>query len=319
MKTNCKLVMAGALGLAALSPAQAIVINSTFGAENAALLGSDFGSVVRINITGPNGVVPCTGSLISAVTILTAKHCTSGLGVSAFTVDFDRNGNGLMDGGTDVRINVIKKLEADNSPTNPNLTDGTDVAILTLGNAAPAWASSFKLLSAVTVGSKVTMVGYGEQGVDSKIPGSFGRSRWAAENIVDTVGSAGFNLPYSTNIISTDFDNGTALGNTLGGNPLNSSATPLYAEGTTAPGDSGGPLLFYMQNTWFIGGVLSGGSDINSSFGDISWWTGLARYRSALEDEGAEFLSPIPEPASWAMVLMGLCAFGALGRRRKLR
>ena len=319
MKTIHKFVMAGTLGLAALSPVQAVVINSGYGAANAAILGADFSSVVRIYITSPSGSGVCTGSLISAFTILTAKHCTSGHSAGAFRVDFDQNGNGSVQDPGDLNMTVSAKFEAPDSPTTPNLTDGTDLAMLTLSSAAPAWASSFQLLSAVTVGSQVTMVGYGGQGVNSLTPNTAGTSRWAAENIVDKVGAAGFNNPNSTNIISTDFDNVSGTGNTLGGNPVNSSATPLQAEGTTAGGDSGGPLLFYMQDTWYIGGVLSGGSDGTSSFGDISWWTGVGNYRSAIEDAGGEFLSPIPEPASWAMALMGLCAFGALGRRRKLR
>ena len=99
----------------------------------------------------------------------------------------------------------------------------------------------------------------------------------------------------------------------------NSSAAPLPVEGTTAPGDSGGPLLFDMQNTWFIGDVLSGGSSDVSTFGNISWWTGVGNDRAAIEAASGQFMSPAPEPASWAMALLGLCAFGAPGRRRQLR
>jgi MYXO-CTERM domain-containing protein len=163
------------------------------------------------------------------------------------------------------------------------------------------------------------MVGYGLQGVDVGAAGTAGTSRWAAVNTVDMVGAAGFNRPNSTNIISTDFDNGTELGNTLGGAPVNSFATPLQAEGTVAVGDSGGPLLFHVQNDFVIGGVLTGGTTPDGAFGDISWWTGVGKFRAQIEAAGGVFISAVPEPASWAMALMGLCAFGAIGRRRQLR
>ena len=317
MKTKHNILAAAALTVAGLTPAHAIVINGTYGAANALALAAPFSNVVRINIDTGAGAGVCSGSMISATTILTAKHCTAGLGIGAFTVDFDRNGNGNIADFGDSRMTVSGKFEAPNPGTNANLIDGTDLAMLTLSGPAPGWASSYQLWTGDILGAQVTTVGYGGQGVNSLVAGTAGGTRWAAQNIVDKVGSGGFNQPFSTNIISTDFDNGTAAGNTLGGFPINSSEVPLAAEGTTAGGDSGGPLFFNLNNAWYIGGVLSGGSDGTSSAGDISWWTGVTAFRAEIELAGGVFLSPIPEPSSYAMALLGLVMLGALKKRRQ--
>ena len=39
-------------------------------------------------------------------------------------------------------------------------------------------------------------------------------------------------------------------------------------------------------------GVLSGGTSSNSTYGDISWWTGTAIYRDDIESRGGEFGVP---------------------------
>ena len=54
-----------------------------------------------------------------------------------------------------------------------------------------------------------------------------------------------------SNIISTDFDNGSNSNNTIGG----SSPTPVEFEATTAGGDSGGPVLVQLGGEWVIAGV----------------------------------------------------------------
>ncbi|NTW42592.1 MAG: hypothetical protein HGA44_22425 [Cellulomonadaceae bacterium] len=83
--------------------------------------------------------------------------------------------------------------------------------MLTFSGLLPSWATSFqKLFDGDVLGALATLVGYGGQGVDQLTPGTAGGSRRAPENIVDLVGVAGVNEPDSANIISTDFDDGTA-------------------------------------------------------------------------------------------------------------
>ncbi len=97
--------------------------------------------------------------------------------------------------------------------------------------------------------------------------------------------------PGSANIFSSDFDDETVNNNSL--RDFGSSAVPLVNEGSTALGDSGGPLLVELGGEFLIAGVLSGGSIPVNGYGDISWHT------AAL----------IPEPSS----TLALMTFGAVG------
>ena len=317
-----QLVFFGFLGLTILpflqASAQAIVINNTAGINTARRLGSPFTAVTEVFTGG--GL--CSGSLIDTTHILTAQHCIFLSNPSDMSVRFrnDDPVNTLLD-----EIAVTNIFEID--PTN-NLLDGTDIAILELAKPAPQRITPFRLLTNTEhlVGSEVTTVGFGLNGVGSE-GHEFSRDgrRWAADNILDWVGgaavpeasfiangsifprdqptaSAGMTIPNTFNIFSTDFDDGTAVNNTMAA--FESSSFPLANEGTTAPGDSGSPLLVRRNDEFLIAGVLSGGTTFDSVFGDISWWTGSEQHRSFIEQRGGRFVST-PE-ASSPLILMAL-------------
>ena len=146
--------------------------------------------------------------------------------------------------------------------------DGGDVEILTLTADVPSnVATPMRFIDATNdlVGMTAVTVGYGFNGVGSSGHGfSADGWRWGGENIIDVYGSPA--SASGSNIISTDFDDGSGGANTISG----SDASPLANEATTAPGDSGGPILVQSGGEWLIAGVLSGGTTNTSVYGDIS-------------------------------------------------
>lgn len=268
-----------------------IVINDTAGQTTARAIGAPFTAVTELFI----GNALCSGTLISPTTVITAKHCTDGASPGAMSVRFrdSDSANSLL-----FTRGVSSKFEVPPVPQT-SLLDGTDVSLLTLDSPVTTIAP-LRFLADNPTGVTATMVGFGLNGVGSTGHQNTRDSlRWGAENVIDLYGPAasfpptGTTVAGSANIFNTDFDNGTRLRNTLAG--FGSSAVPLTNEGTTAPGDSGGPLLVNLNGEFLIVGVLSGGTSSTSQYGDISWWTGTNQHRSFIEAQGGQFV-PIPEP-----------------------
>lgn len=304
-------VIFGAAGAATAATTSRIVINDSDGVAAARALGAPFSSVVEI-ASGPGGSPFCTGSLITPTVVLTAKHCTDIPG--SYAVNFT-NGSGA-------NLDSFSATVTNFGAPSP-LLDGTDISILTLGTAATGY-TPMKLAESVSIGEMARIVGFGLNGV-----GSTGHQfssdgfRWAVDNVIDAIGQAADPFgPISgtTNILSTDFDDGTSLRNTMAS--FGSSPTPVPFEGTTAPGDSGGPLLVMRGGEWVVGGVLSGGTTSTSVYGDISWWTGTydTAPRAFVEANapGVMYVSEvvIPLPASVWMLLAALGGAAAMRHRR---
>ena len=248
-----------------------IVINNAIGAAGSRAYAAPFDAVVEV-------AFGCTGTLIADNVVLCARHCGVGAGG---TIIFGDNANG---GGI-----LSRTVQSSFLPDgNGSLLDGGDVAILTLTQPVPAnIATPMRLIDETNdlEGRVCATIGYGLNGVGSVgHQGSSDGFRWGGENIIDVYGSPA--SAGGSNIISTDFDNGAGGNNTIGG----SSPTPLEFEATTAPGDSGGPVLVQIGDEWVIAGVLSGGTTNTSVYGDISWWTGTAIYRSQIESRGGVFV-----------------------------
>lgn len=179
-----------------------------------------------------------------------------------------------------------------------------DIALATLDTPAanlPTWAVLFSLLpapeninSVAGTGYNVNITGYGRTGdaFNGDVQGIDFRRR-AAENVLggflslDDVDNAIFgpgapSLPQ--NLYQTDFDSQTPNSFFFDFNIHGDSARPN--EGTTAGGDSGGPLILDAANNEFtdedlVIGVLSGGSSLLnrlSSIGSSSFYQPLALY-----------------------------------------
>ena len=246
-----------------------IVINNTIGAAGSRAYAASFDAVVEVDFG-------CTGVLVAENLVLCARHC----GISAGdTVRFGENSNNPV---------LSRTVQSAQLPDGGgSLLDGGDVVILTLTQTVPAnVAVPMRLIDETNglVGMVCATVGYGFNGLGSQGHNfSSDGFRWGGENVIDVYGSPASSG--GSNVISTDFDNGTGGSNSING----SSVTPLEFEATTAGGDSGGPVMVQIGSEWLVAGVLSGGSSNTSVFGDISWWTGTAIYRSQIEAAGGVF------------------------------
>ncbi|MEM1183373.1 MAG: GC-type dockerin domain-anchored protein [Planctomycetota bacterium] len=247
-----------------------IVINNTIGAQGSRDYAAPFDAVVRLG--------GCTGTLIAPNVVLSARHCGIGAGT---LVRFGDNSNSAVATAT-VQSSILPD-------GNGSLLDGGDVSIHILSSSIAAnVAEPMRLIDETNEleGKLCATIGYGFNGLGSVGHGfSSDGFRWGGENIIDRYGSPASNS--GTNIISTDFDNGSTGANTI----PTSSSTPVEFEATTAPGDSGGPVLVQFGSEWVIAGVLSGGTTNTSVYGDISWWTGTAVYRDDIEAAGGDFFT----------------------------
>lgn len=247
-----------------------IVINDAIGPAGSQNYGSTFDSVVAL----PG----CTGTLVAPNVIISARHCGSSAGDNIRFGDDSNNPD------------FSATVQSVQLPAGPGtLLDGGDVSILILEDNVPGdMATPVKFIDRTDelVGEVAATVGYGLNGVGSTGHGGTSDGiRWGGENIIDVYGTPA--SAAGANIISTDFDDGTPGGNTIAG----SDPTPLEFEATTAPGDSGGPIMIRVGEEWVIAGVLSGGTSPTSQYGDISWWTGTAIYRDQIEAVGGMFVT----------------------------
>jgi hypothetical protein len=278
-----------------------IVIRDDVGLAASATFAADPAFSGVVSISG------CTGVLIAPTTILSARHCSPTVGG---TVRFGTNRNSPT-----FSTSIQSVLFPGGGTSGSPLLNGSDVAILTLSAVVPVGiATPFALTDATTelTGFDVVTLGYGGRGIGSTgATGSDGIRR-GGTNVLDRYGAAvntTTNIGSTSNIFSTDFDNPAGTSNTLGW--LGSSTIATGFEATTAGGDSGGPLLFNNGGVWTLMGVLSGGTTSNSVYGDISWWTGVAPFRSQIEAAGGVFISVVPEPGTYGLMLLGLVLVGA--------
>jgi hypothetical protein len=282
-----------------------IVIRDDVGLAGSATFASNplFSGVVGVGTAGGSY---CSGALIAPTVVLSARHCGPTPGDQ---VRFGAN----YAGGITFSISAVS-FPGGGTSGSP-LLNGGDVAIVTLASpVSSAIATPFLLTADTTalLGAQVVTLGYGGRGIGSTGATLGTGVRLGGTNVLDRYGLAvnsSSTIPGSANIFSTDFDNPAGTSNTLGW--AGSSAVATATEATTAGGDSGGPLLTLIGGQWAVMGVLSGGSTDNSVYGDISWWTGLAPFTTQITTAGGVFISVIPEPGSYVLMLVGLGLVGA--------
>lgn len=260
----------------------------------AGILDSGITGVGQMVIDQGGGFVGlCTGTLINPRTVIFAAHCVNDLPADSYgsatggtPISFGFEANNLpavrqwlgLDGGTLHATNTARALYNVEQVwyDTRSLPTGfleADVALATLDTPAfdiPTWTMLFTPLTAET---HAQIVGYGTRGTNSNPALGIDFRRRAAENMLSVLGSlddrdlflfgepAG--LPQSLYMMDFDSPAGQDAFDPDNGfydfDIFDGAALPR--EGTTAGGDSGGPLIVDRKfDKPVVVGVLSGGS-----------------------------------------------------------
>ena len=313
-------------------------------------------SVVQLLITRPpedgqpGGNFVCTGSLLKdRVSIVTAAHCVSnGAGKlnPTRTRAFFYDGVGPADVAYTSTPSETTEVAVGRIFVNPDYTgeviDQNDIAVLRLRAPAPAYATGYELADAtdMVVGAGYNVYGLGARGPNGTTGATFGttRLRQGLNDVDFTLGNAAFGgfftdrdgtgegffgfADYDQSIIS-DFDNGQSandasclLGGFFGTAQFCNLGRGLN-EVSVAGGDSGGPSFINGKLALVTSYGLSFGAGfgditpgLQSSFGEFNGFVPVGIHRDFIA--GA-----VPEPASWAMLIIGFGLTGAAMRRRR--
>ena len=299
----------------------------------------------------------CSGSVMAdGRSIATAAHCVSGGAGTAnpvkTTVHF-YNGNpderAVTPGASETRSVTAYFVHPEYTG---EVIDQNDIAILRINKEAPASAQRYDLFTTNDLtGTQFNVAGYGTRsttgGNNGNTPPFGARTGFLREgdNIYDYAWGDSRFQGFFTDVIAgenffgtadiefsfiSDFDNGTQaqdqsrrIANALGLGPIGNTLFPINfgvgaREVGIAGGDSGGP--------GFVDGKLatinSYGLTFGTNFGDFggglnSGWGEFSGYVPVYIHTDFIATTAVPEPASWALLIMGFGLTGATMRRRR--
>jgi hypothetical protein len=317
------------------------------------------GVVALIIDRGAAGSFICSGALLpDRRSIVTAAHCVSdGAGTPnpAGTTAFFYGGSNPDHILTNTAPGGSTAIAVSNFFVNPNYTgeviDQNDIAVLRLADFAPTFATSYGIgTTADLEGQVYNIAGVGGRstvGGDLGVNAGTGRLRQGFNRYDFRLGDAGFG-GFFTDIdpatgqnffgtasigqsILADFDNGLAandasclLGGAFG---LTSSQFCNLGLGirevSSAGGDSGGPQFINGKIFSVTSYGLSFGADfgdlvpgLQSSFGEFNGFVPTSIHSAFI---GRSAFGAIPEPTTWAMLIMGFGLVGSAARRRRTR
>jgi hypothetical protein len=312
--------------------------------------GNNTGVVALIMEYANGDAFICSGSLLNdRKSILTAGHCVSG---GAGTANPVRTTAYFHDGSVaDPFFNqTANTIEVASYFVNAGYTgeviDQNDIAVLRLKDVAPNFAKSYAISTdSDLTGDNLHVVGWGGRstvgGAVGTTPGTGpGRVRQGDNRYDFRLGDSDFgnyfdnfsNADYDFSYLS-DFDSGLAANDAscmvaadagIGANAKYCNLGVGDLEVGVAGGDSGGPQFLNgkISSVTSYGLTFFGLGDIdclnaqlcnlNSSFGEFSGYVPTFIHSQFITDAQ---LAAIPEPASWAMMIMGFGLAGVATRR----
>lgn len=303
-----------------------------------------FAGVVEIVVETGLGTRRGSGVVVGENWVLTAAHVTAGAGHASVSV---RTGSGAIDAAE------LRYAEGWAASPAPGLAQGSDLVLVRLGT--PTSLAPAAIAPQVAIGTVGFLGGFGRTGT-----GVLGASQ-PAELLFAMNGIDRQIATIAGGLLATDFDDGSSSRNALdattarrtyydlgfddpklsstvldaapgtsladwGGLPTASSffagLADEFLEGTSAGGDSGGPLFIFDagENQWQLAGLNSWGINpllpegfarSDSRYGDLAFYTDLTTHRDWIA-------ATVPEPTilafgSLALLLGGIARWRARG------